>query len=35
MMDFETNLRELAGQARLGSLRERFGIEFTSNDYRG
>jgi len=33
--DFETDLRELAGRGRLRSLRERSGIDFTSNDYLG
>jgi 8-amino-7-oxononanoate synthase len=32
---FETNLRELADRGRLRSLRERSGIDFTSNDYLG
>ncbi|SDO51816.1 8-amino-7-oxononanoate synthase [Afipia sp. GAS231] len=32
---FETDLRELAGQGRLRSLRMRSGIDFTSNDYLG
>jgi len=33
--EFETDLRELAGRGRLRSLRERSGIDFTSNDYLG
>lgn len=32
---FETDLRDLAGKGRLRSLRERSGIDFTSNDYLG
>jgi len=32
---FEANLRELADRGRLRSLRERSGIDFTSNDYLG
>src|ERR1700730_18397197 len=32
---FEADLRELAGRGRLRSLRERSGIDFTSNDYLG
>src|ERR1700722_7060714 len=32
---FEANLHELAGRGRLRSLRERSGIDFTSNDYLG
>lgn len=32
---FETDLRTLAGRGRLRSLRERSGIDFTSNDYLG
>ena len=32
---FEADLRELADQGRLRSLRERSGIDFTSNDYLG
>jgi 8-amino-7-oxononanoate synthase len=32
---FETDLSELAGRGRLRSLRERSGIDFTSNDYLG
>src|SRR5882757_7601089 len=32
---FETDLRELAGRGRLRALRERAGIDFTSNDYLG
>jgi hypothetical protein len=32
---FETDLRELAARGRLRSLRERSGIDFTSNDYLG
>ncbi len=32
---FEANLRELAVRGRLRSLRERSGIDFTSNDYLG
>src|SRR5882762_10271250 len=32
---FETDLRGLAGRGRLRSLRERSGIDFTSNDYLG
>jgi len=32
---FEMDLRELAGRGRLRSLRERSGIDFTSNDYLG
>jgi 8-amino-7-oxononanoate synthase len=32
---FEANLHELADQGRLRSLRERSGIDFTSNDYLG
>lgn len=32
---FEADLRELAGRDRLRSLRERSGIDFTSNDYLG
>jgi 8-amino-7-oxononanoate synthase len=32
---FETDLQELAGRGRLRSLRERSGIDFTSNDYLG
>jgi 8-amino-7-oxononanoate synthase len=32
---FEKDLRELAGRDRLRSLRERRGIDFTSNDYLG
>jgi 8-amino-7-oxononanoate synthase len=32
---FGTNLRELAEQGRLRALRERSGIDFTSNDYLG
>jgi 8-amino-7-oxononanoate synthase len=33
--EFEADLRELAGRGRLRSLRERSGIDFTSNDYLG
>ncbi|MEH2510443.1 8-amino-7-oxononanoate synthase [Nitrobacteraceae bacterium AZCC 1564] len=33
--DFETDLRGLAGRGRLRALRERAGIDFTSNDYLG
>ncbi|WP_424627847.1 8-amino-7-oxononanoate synthase [Bradyrhizobium sp. SYSU BS000235] len=33
--DFEKDLRDLAGRGRLRSLRERSGIDFTSNDYLG
>src|SRR6201991_1143934 len=32
---FETDLRALAGRGRLRSLRERSGVDFTSNDYLG
>jgi 8-amino-7-oxononanoate synthase len=32
---FETDLRDLEGRGRLRSLRERSGIDFTSNDYLG
>jgi 8-amino-7-oxononanoate synthase len=32
---FDTDLRELAARGRLRSLRERSGIDFTSNDYLG
>ena len=32
---FEADLRELADRGRLRSLRERSGIDFTSNDYLG
>jgi 8-amino-7-oxononanoate synthase len=32
---FEADLHELEGQGRLRSLRERSGIDFTSNDYLG
>ena len=32
---FETSLRDLEGRGRLRSLRERSGIDFTSNDYLG
>lgn len=32
---FEADLRELAGRGRLRSLRERSGVDFTSNDYLG
>src|ERR1700719_763473 len=32
---FEMDLRKLAGRDRLRSLRERRGIDFTSNDYLG
>lgn len=32
---FESDLRELAGRGRLRTLRERSGIDFTSNDYLG
>jgi 7-keto-8-aminopelargonate synthetase-like enzyme len=32
---FEIQLRELTGKDRLRSLRERKGIDFTSNDYLG
>jgi 8-amino-7-oxononanoate synthase len=32
---FETDLRKLADRGRLRSLRERSGIDFTSNDYLG
>jgi 8-amino-7-oxononanoate synthase len=32
---FEKDLRELAGRDRLRALRERHGIDFTSNDYLG
>jgi 8-amino-7-oxononanoate synthase len=32
---FETDLRELADRGRLRSLRQRSGIDFTSNDYLG
>src|ERR1700738_619033 len=32
---FETDLRKLAGRDRLRALRERRGIDFTSNDYLG
>src|SRR6476646_10528375 len=32
---FEADLRELADRGRLRSLRERAGIDFTSNDYLG
>ena len=32
---FEADLRELEGRGRLRSLRERSGIDFTSNDYLG
>lgn len=32
---FETDLRDLARRGRLRSLRERSGIDFTSNDYLG
>jgi 8-amino-7-oxononanoate synthase len=32
---FETDLRELEGRGRLRTLRERSGIDFTSNDYLG
>src|ERR1700738_1332596 len=32
---FETDLRELAERGRLRALRERSGIDFTSNDYLG
>lgn len=32
---FETDLRDLEGRGRLRSLRERAGIDFTSNDYLG
>jgi 8-amino-7-oxononanoate synthase len=32
---FETDLHQLAGRGRLRSLRERSGIDFTSNDYLG
>lgn len=32
---FEADLSELAGRGRLRSLRERAGIDFTSNDYLG
>jgi 8-amino-7-oxononanoate synthase len=33
--DLETDLRELASRGRLRALRERSGIDFTSNDYLG
>lgn len=32
---FESDLRELAGRGRLRALRERSGVDFTSNDYLG
>ena len=32
---FSADLRDLAGRGRLRSLRERSGIDFTSNDYLG
>ncbi len=36
MLDlFEEDLRKLAGRDRLRALRERRGIDFTSNDYLG
>lgn len=34
-MHFEADLRDLEGRGRLRSLRERAGIDFTSNDYLG